>query len=67
MRSCILTTAVLLAFSAGLYAFDGDSWIVAGDQVRVRETASVKAPMVAELKAGTVVRYSRRGGLSRGR
>ncbi len=39
MRSCILTTAVLLAFSAGLYAFDGDSWIVAGDQVRVRKGA----------------------------
>jgi hypothetical protein len=42
--------------SVNLFAFDGDSWIVAGDDVRVRSTSSVQGTVVDSVNAGTVVR-----------
>jgi uncharacterized protein YgiM (DUF1202 family) len=50
---------VILCFllsSINLFAFDGDSWIVAGDNVKVRIKASVQGSVVDTVNAGTVVR-----------
>jgi hypothetical protein len=39
-------------------AFDGDAWIVTGDKVLMRKSPTVSAPVVTEMKAGTVVRVT---------
>jgi uncharacterized protein YgiM (DUF1202 family) len=54
-----MTKSVFISFlflSVNLFAFDGDSWIVAGDDVRVRSTSSVQGTVVDSVNEGTVVR-----------
>jgi hypothetical protein len=56
MRVLMILCFMFSLFSMNLSAFDGDSWIVSGDNVRVRSKASAQASIVDSVKAGTVVR-----------
>lgn len=58
MRIPIFATILICAMIMNLHAFDGDAWIVVGDDVRVRSNPSIKGTVVTSLKAGTVVRVT---------